>query len=49
MPCGNHLMLVSGRVRVQQVSASGREIDLYRIGGEARLRPAGCSFVAKPC
>lgn len=33
MPCGNYLMVASGRVRVQQISESGREIVLYRIGG----------------
>lgn len=33
MPCDNFLMLVSGRIRVQQVSESGREIVLYRVAG----------------
>jgi CRP/FNR family transcriptional regulator len=32
-PCDNFLMLVSGRLRVQQVSESGREIVLYRVAG----------------
>ncbi len=31
--CENYLMLGSGRVRVQQVTESGREIVLYRVGG----------------
>jgi CRP/FNR family transcriptional regulator len=33
MPCDNFLMLLSGRIRVQQVSESGREIVLYRVAG----------------
>ena len=33
MACANYLLLASGRVRVQQISESGREIVLYRIGG----------------
>ncbi|MFU8817826.1 MAG: Crp/Fnr family transcriptional regulator [Pseudomonadales bacterium] len=32
-PCSDFLMVATGRVRVQQVSAEGREIVLYRIGG----------------
>ncbi len=31
--CENYLVLGSGRVRVQQVTESGREIVLYRVGG----------------
>lgn len=43
MPCGNYLMVVSGRVRVQQVSESGREIVLYRItGGETCILTTAC-------
>ena len=43
MPCGNYLMLASGRVRVQQVSESGREIVLYRItGGESCVLTTAC-------
>lgn len=42
-PCGNYLMLASGRVRVQQVSESGREIVLYRIsGGESCILTTAC-------
>lgn len=33
MPCENYLMVASGRIRVQQLSESGREIVLYRVGG----------------
>ena len=43
MPCGNYLMVASGRVRVQQVSESGREIVLYRItGGETCVLTTAC-------
>ena len=43
MPCGNYLMISSGRVRVQQVSESGREIVLYRIGdGETCVLTTAC-------
>lgn len=43
MPCGNYLMLASGRVRVQQVSECGREIVLYRIsGGESCVLTTAC-------
>ena len=43
MPCGNYLMVASGRVRVQQVSESGREIVLYRIsGGESCVLTTAC-------
>lgn len=31
--CDNYLMVASGRIRVQQVSESGHEIVLYRVGG----------------
>jgi len=33
MPSDNFLMVSSGCIRVQQVSESGREIVLYRVGG----------------
>lgn len=33
MAARSYIMVASGRVRVQQVSESGREIVLYRIGG----------------
>ena len=33
MPCDNFLMVARGCIRVQQVSESGREIVLYRVGG----------------
>ena len=43
MPCGNYLMVASGRVRVQQVSESGREIVLYRLaGGESCVLTTAC-------
>lgn len=42
-PCGNYLMLATGRVRVQQVSESGREIVLYRIAaGESCVLTTAC-------
>lgn len=33
MQCDDYLMVASGRLRVQRVSESGREIVLYRVGG----------------
>lgn len=43
MPCGNYLMVASGRVRVQQLSESGREIVLYRLaGGESCVLTTAC-------
>lgn len=43
MPCGNFLMIASGRVRVQQISETGREIVLYRIsGGESCVLTTAC-------
>lgn len=43
MPCDNYLMVASGRVRVQQVSESGREIVLYRVvGGETCILTTAC-------
>ena len=42
-PCGNYVMVASGRVRVQQVSESGREIVLYRVaGGETCILTTAC-------
>ncbi|MEQ8653652.1 MAG: Crp/Fnr family transcriptional regulator [Kiloniellales bacterium] len=39
----NFLLVLEGRVRVQQVSASGREIVLYRVsGGEACIMTTSC-------
>lgn len=32
-PCESYLFIVSGTVRVQMISESGREIVLYRVGG----------------
>jgi CRP/FNR family transcriptional regulator len=43
MQCDNYLMVASGRIRVQQVSESGREIVLYRIGdGESCVLTTAC-------
>ncbi len=43
MPCGNYLMVASGRVRVQQLSETGREIVLYRLaGGESCVLTTAC-------
>ena len=43
MQCDNYLMVASGRIRVQQVSESGREIVLYRIGdGKSCVLTTAC-------
>lgn len=43
MPCGNYLMIASGRVRVRQISETGREIVLYRISaGESCVLTTAC-------
>jgi CRP/FNR family transcriptional regulator, anaerobic regulatory protein len=42
-PAENFLLLLDGRVRVQQVSAGGREIVLYRVaGGESCIMTTAC-------
>lgn len=42
-PCRDFLMIAEGRVRVQQVSAEGREIVLYRVGaGESCILTTAC-------
>lgn len=41
--CENYLMVAKGRIRVQQLSESGREIVLYRIGdGETCILTTAC-------
>lgn len=48
-PCEQYLLLLSGTVRVQQVSASGREIVLYRVeGGESCILTTACLLAARP-
>lgn len=43
LPADNFLLLLDGTVRVQQVSASGREIVLYRVtGGESCIMTTAC-------
>ena len=43
MQCDNYLMVMSGRIRVQQVSETGHEIVLYRIGdGETCVLTTAC-------
>jgi CRP/FNR family transcriptional regulator, anaerobic regulatory protein len=43
MPAENFLLLLDGTVRVQQVSAGGREIVLYRVtGGESCIMTTAC-------
>ncbi|MBL27802.1 MAG: Crp/Fnr family transcriptional regulator [Rhodospirillaceae bacterium] len=43
MECSNYLMVANGRIRVQQVSESGREIVLYRVGaGETCVLTTAC-------
>lgn len=41
--CNRYLLVVGGRIRVQQVSAQGREIVLYRVGrGESCILTTAC-------
>jgi len=43
MPCDNYLMIMSGCIRVQQVSQTGHEIVLYRVGnGETCVLTTAC-------
>ena len=43
LPAENFLLLLDGTVRVQQVSAGGREIVLYRVtGGETCIMTTAC-------
>ena len=43
--CEQYILVQSGRIRVQQVSATGREILLYRIGpGESCILTTACLF-----
>ncbi len=43
MQCDNYLMVLNGRIRVQQVSESGHEIVLYRVGdGETCVLTTAC-------
>lgn len=43
LPAENFLLLLDGTVRVQQVSAGGREIVLYRVtGGESCIMTTAC-------
>lgn len=43
MPAENFLLVLEGTVRVQQVSAGGREIVLYRVtGGESCIMTTAC-------
>lgn len=43
LPAENFLLLLDGTVRVQQVSANGREIVLYRVtGGESCIMTTAC-------
>ena len=43
MQCDNYLMVMSGRIRVQQVSEAGHEIVLYRVGdGETCVLTTAC-------
>ncbi|MEY2343247.1 Crp/Fnr family transcriptional regulator [Acidithiobacillus sp. IBUN Pt1247-S3] len=43
--CEQYLLVQDGRIRVQQVSISGREILLYRIGaGESCILTTACLF-----
>jgi CRP/FNR family transcriptional regulator, anaerobic regulatory protein len=42
-PCNDFLMVAEGRVRVQQLSAEGREIVLYRVkGAESCILTTAC-------
>jgi len=43
MQCDNYLMVMSGSIRVQQVSETGHEIVLYRVGdGETCVLTTAC-------
>lgn len=49
-PPGNLLLLVSGRVRVQQLSEAGREIVLYRVhAGESCVLTTACLLAFEDC
>ncbi|MBI5463299.1 MAG: Crp/Fnr family transcriptional regulator [Gammaproteobacteria bacterium] len=42
-PCQNYLLVVEGRVRVQLLTASGREVVLYHVGaGESCVLTTAC-------
>lgn len=47
--CRNYLLLLDGAVRVQQVSAQGREIMLYRLtAGQACVMTVSCLLTRRP-
>lgn len=47
--CEQYLLVQEGRIRVQQISVSGREIVLYRIGpGESCILTTACLFNGHP-
>ena len=47
--CQQYLLVVDGCVRVQQISRSGREMLLYRIGpGESCILTTACLFSERP-
>jgi CRP/FNR family transcriptional regulator len=47
--CDYYLLVVSGTVRVQQISESGREIVLYRVGGgESCVLTTACLLAHQP-
>ncbi len=48
-PCQQYLLVLEGQIRVQQTSAAGREIVLYRIGpGESCILTTACLFSHRP-
>ena len=48
-PCHQYLLVLEGQIRVQQTSATGREIVLYRIGpGESCILTTACLFSHRP-
>ncbi|MBU2743004.1 Crp/Fnr family transcriptional regulator [Acidithiobacillus albertensis] len=48
-PCNQYLLVLEGQIRVQQISAGGREIVLYRIGpGESCILTTACLFSHRP-
>ncbi len=48
-PCQQYFLVLEGHIRVQQVSASGREVVLYRIGpGEPCILTTSCLLSHRP-
>ncbi|MFA7495329.1 MAG: Crp/Fnr family transcriptional regulator [Acidithiobacillus sp.] len=48
-PCNQYLLVLSGHIKVQQISPEGREIVLYRIGpGEACMLTTVCLLTRRP-